>query len=888
MNWARVSAARLIALFHKEQIEDAIDAELRFHLDMRIRENIARGMSPSEAANAAALRFGNFNCIKDACRDVRGGGILEDLLNDLKFAFRIFRKDRAFATMAVLALALSIGANTVIFSVVNRVLVRALPYGEPNQLVAIWSGDSHDPNSRFSVSYPDFEDLRNQSHSFERSGAFYSTTFIVSGLGPNPSRLPGARVTPDVFPMLHVQPLLGRFFTAAENRPGSRVAIISYDLWKRKFDSSAKIIGTPIVLDEQVYRIIGVMRARFQFPIQNEVAQIWTTTGPDFESQTTGEAPTPTLRGTHYMQFLGRLKSTTTAPQAQVELSNLATNLAKKYPNTNSGFDACIVAPLLQDITKRARPVLLALIAAALCVLTIACVNVANLLLARGTKRQREIAIRSALGAGRRRILTQLLTESLLLAAAGCVGGLLIYLGGTICIVSILPSDFPRALEIVPDFNALLFAASITLLSTCLIGIAPALRSTRVDVVPLLHDSSRICTETSVGRRIRGALVITEMMLAFFLLVSAFFLIRDLWHLKRVYPGFESDNLFTASASLPDSPDAASTIPRFYCSVLQRLNNLSGNRAAAITPLPLSGVKFVIEFTLADGGDRTLTPRAQLYVVSPNYFSTMQIPIQFGRDFHDGDQKETQRVAIINDMLAQQYFPNENPIGKTFAATMSTDSVTKRTIVGVVGSVKDDGPAKKSNPEIYLPLSQAAYSEMTLVMRTQLKQKILFSEVQNIVRAISPNASLYNPRLMKQYLDAAVAQPRLSAEIMSTFSIIAIVLTAIGVYGVMAYSVAQREQEIGIRIALGAQKDAILRLAMKQGFQLLALAIALSTVGIFLSGRLFHISFHQDSAANALIVISAVVFLSVVALLASWLPAYRATKIDPLVALGQR
>jgi putative ABC transport system permease protein len=589
---------------------------------------------------------------------------------------------------------------------------------------------------------------------------------------------------------------------------------------------------------------------------------------------------------------IARLKPDVTLEQAKANTATILAALAAQYPDTNKRFDSARIAPLLADLTSEVRPALIVLLAAAGCVLLIACVNVANLLLARATSRQKEMGIRSALGASRTRIFRQLLTESALLALLGGAGGMLLAVWGTEALAALLPQSFPRANEIAPDLRVLAFTASISLFTGVLFGFAPAWRVSRPDVVTTLNESGRGSTETVRGRRLRGILVTVEMVLAFVLLVGAGLLLRSFWQLQKVSPGFDPHRVMTASISLPEGdngPQITTRNAQFYIQLMDRANATPGVRsAAAITPLPLSGADWTTGFDIAGRptakSDRALSA---VRVVTPGYFGTMGIPLRKGRDFTPRDRFESPGVVIVNEALVRQYFPNEEPIGQRITPQISLDvrDPIEREIVGVVGDVKARKLTMENKPELYVPHTQASAGTMTLVARTEMEPQSLLPALRQNVEALNKDVPLYDTRTMEQYMATAVAQPRLNMTLLVVFAGVAIVLTAVGIYGVMAYSVAQRTQEIGIRLALGAQKLDVLRLIVGQGARLVLLAMMLGIAAAFALGRSIASLLYGVAATDFTTLVSVAFLLALIALLACWLPARRASGIDPITAL---
>lgn len=815
------------------------------------------------------------------------------VLKDLRYAARMLLKNPAFSAVAIIALALGIGANTAIFSVVSAVLLRPLPFARPEQIVAVWSADTKKPDSRSSFSFPDFADLRDQNQVFSATALYDSLEMTATDRSSEAAHLHGAMVTSDLFRVLGMSPILGRAFNAGDDKAGARVVILSHELWQRRFGGNQNVLQQTITLNDSPYQIIGVMPPAFRFPVEKEPALYWTSAATLFEAPP--DAPNETSasqRGMHFARVVARLKPDVTASQAEANCKAIMAALAAQYPDTNKRFDSARVIGFLADLTADVRPALIVLLAAAGCVLLIACVNVANLLLARATSREKEMGIRSALGASRSRIFRQLLTESGMLSLVGGAAGLLLAIWGTEALAATLPQNFPRANEIQADFRVLAFTALVSLCTGVLFGFAPAWRVSRPDVVTALNESARGSSETPRGRRLRGILVTAEMVLAFVLLVGAGLLLRSFWQLQKVPLGFDPDHVITASISLPEgdySPQITTRNERFYAELTARGSVLPGVRSlAAIFPLPLSGndmrTGFDIQGRPIVKSDR---PLSAVRVVTPGYFATMRIPLKNGRDFDARDRFESPGVVIVNESLVRQYFPNENPIGKHITPQMSLDArdPIEREIVGVVGDVKARKLTQENMPELYMPHSQASSGTMTIVARTEMQPQSLVPALRQTVQTLNKDVALYQTRTMEQYIAAAVAQPRLNMTLLIVFAAVAIVLTAVGIYGVMAYSVAQRTQEIGIRLALGAQRLDVLRMIVGQGAQLIAIAMIVGTACAFALGKSIASLLYGVAATDLLTLISVACLLALIALLACWLPARRASGVDPITAL---
>ena len=889
----RVVRARLAGVFQKARFESEMDEELRFHLQMRAQEYVARGWSPAEASAEAERQFGNTSIIKDAYRDVGGGGGFESFLQDIRLAARELKREKAFTATAVTALVLGIGANTALFTVLSSVLLRPLPYPQPERLMSVWSHESTRPNEQLPLSYPDFADMRERNQSFEAFGAFLSDNFIVSRPGHAGLHMRGAALSADVLSILRTRPQIGRAFRRSDEEPGARPVLISDRLWREEFAAAADVVGAPLNIDGHEYSVIGVMPAGFRFPVRNDAAEFWTTFSRNWDPFAPGTDPPNAHRDGHWLGVVGRLRDGKTAADAEADLSEIAKSLAAKFPNTNHTIDSCQVRPLLADITRLVRPALLMLIGAAACVLCVACANVANLLLARATTRQKEISLRAALGAGRMRIIRQLLTESLLLGTIAGAIGLVVALLGTRLIVAFLPADFPRATEIVPDVRVLVFTGILALVTSALFGFAPAWRAASSPLAETLNDASRNGTGSASGRALRNAFVIAQMTLAFVLVSAACFLLRSVWQLEHMDPGFDPHQLLTAKMALPDRRDAEGAVQSgaFFADLTTRLRGLGGVSAAtAVAPLPFTSLGMVADFEIV--GRPMLKvhwPRARTAVIALDYFSTMAIPLLRGRDFTEADDRDSTPVAIVNETLARMQFPDGNVLGQKIRPGLSVSgSPPEREIVGVVGDVKSTGLAGEQRAEVYIPHAQCPLIEMALVVRSDRAPEDVLDDIRWVVESMDKTLPIYEPRMMTEFLDDVIAHPRLTSTLVAAFAILALMLNAIGVYGMMSYAAAQRRHEIGVRLAFGAPRSAVLQLLLREGVRIsgwASLAGGLATASILPLVR----KLAPQSAGPNFVIIGGVAFLLVaMALLASWLPAHRAANEDPLRAIGER
>jgi putative ABC transport system permease protein len=809
---------------------------------------------------------------------------MQTFWQDMRYGVRMLFKNPGFTLTAILTLALGIGANTAIFSVVNSVLLRPLPYNEPERLVAVWETDTRKADIRGAYSYPNFFDLRSQNSSFESVSMYYTGSAALTGI-ETPVNLNTVIASADLFSVLRATPQLGRTFTPEEEKAGSNpVVVISHKLWQKQFGGDPNIIDRGIKLNDRLCNIIGVMPAGFQFPIELEAPDVWATSAVD----AAGEEPQTENRGSHFMSVIARLKPGVSIEQAQADVTVIGSQLEKLYPKENT-YKNIKLYPFHEDLVNDYREALWIILGAVGCVLLIACANVANLLLARATVRHKEIAIRAALGASRWQIIRQLLTESSLLALLGGTLGLLLAWWGTEVLVTIIPEDLPRLSEIHLDWWVLGFTFVISLLTGIIFGLAPALQAAKVELTEAMKESAR----SGVSRhrsRLRNTLVIAEVAVAVVLLVGAGLLLQSFRKLQKVNLGFEAKNVLTAEVELPDlrypKPHQAA---QFYKQLLERVQSLPGVvKASAIMPQPLSGNMFrtVVEFKGRDypQGDK---PRTMFRTIALNYLDTMKIGLVEGREFTEQDTEKSQQVALVNEAFVKAYFPDESPIGKLVqpGISMGTGEAPWREIVGVVKDVKHMTPRRDFDPELYVPHTQAAFGSMGLVIRTQGDPQAIARALQSEVSGLDKDIPVYRVKMLEQYLGTSVAQPRFNALLLGMFGVLALILTAIGLYGVMAYSVAQRTQEIGIRMALGAQTRDVVRMVLRQGLMLTAMGLAMGLVGAYFLTQLLTKLLYGIGSTDPLTFAITSVILTGVALAACFVPARRASRTDPMIAL---
>jgi predicted permease len=813
------------------------------------------------------------------------------LLQDLRFGLRTLRKSPAFTAIALLTLALGIGANTAIFSIVNAVMLKPLPFPESDKLVFMTSAISASNNVSlpFSTSYPDFLDWRATVKSFSGMASYHGDSVTLTGLD-QPLHLDGQVVSGDFFSVLGVQPILGRGFARDEEKPGTRVVVLSHALWESAFHGDRGIVGRTITLDKQNYTVVGVMPAGFMFPIASEPPSFWRTFSRDAETSDPKGHPMIAQRGAHFLDVVARLKPGITLETAREELNTVTRNLALQYPDENKKFATAIVTTELEHLVGASRPQLIILLVSVGVVLLIACVNVANLLLVRASKRSREIAVRTALGAKRIRVVRQMLTESVVLALAGAVLAIPLAMWALKLFIHLNATDLSRVQSAGVDGTVLAFTAAITMLTSVIFGLAPALRASSPNLTEFMKEG-RSTTAGSAHQRLRGALVIAETALGLMLLVMAGLLLRSFHRILSVDPGMNPHGVLTLAFDLPEKKYSDQQQVEFYTQLLSRLQSLPGvASAAAVAPLPLSGNDYSISFQIEGRPvPRSEEPSADIKIVTPNYFHTLNIPLLSGRDFTDHDDMKSPGVVIVNQAFAQKYFPNDGPIGKRFMPGASNrGGPQQREIVGIVGNVRNQRLDLQERPAYFVPLAQLNFGSMTVCLRTSVEPHSITSAVRSVVSSIDPDLPLYDIKTMDEYLAATLATPRFQSQLLEVFAGLALLLTAIGLYGVIAYAVAQRTHEIGVRITLGATRANVVQMVLKSGLQFTAIGVATGVVFSLIAAR-FATSFSSllfgIKPTDAATLAAVVVIVVLVSLLACYIPAYRASKVDPMIAL---
>jgi predicted permease len=801
-------------------------------------------------------------------------------LQDLKYAVRMLVKNPAFTAVAVLTLALGIGANTAIFSVVNTVLLRPLPYKNPNSLVMVWGKNVEKGFTIDLVSKPDFVDWRSQSRVFEQMADSDDAMYTLTGVG-EPASIIGYQFSPDLFGVLGVAPQAGRTFLPDENQPGkNHVVVLSHRLWQSRFNADPNLLGKAITLSGEKYTVVGVMPPGFAYPTEDN--ELWTPL--------TVDAKLAGNRSIRFLRVLARLKPGVTMKQAQTEMEQIASTLAREHPETNKGYGVNLV-PLRDMRVGDIQPALLVLFAAVGFVLLIACANVANLLLARAATRQKETAIRSAMGANRFRLLRQFATESMVLALVGGALGLLLASWGVEGLVAMFPRtisnlNIPRVDSIPMDGSVLAFSFLVALLTGLLFGLAPAFSTFRLNINDTLKEAGRGATRTAHARRFRNALVVGEITVALIMLAGAGLMIKSFYHLVTADPGFKPDHLLTLRVFLPDYKYRTDAQKRaFEDQVVEQVKVLPGvHSVGSVTFLPLSGWSghrtFSIEGRPAVPDNER--PSVAWTAASVEYFKTMGIPLIKGRNFTEHDTETAPATVIISEDLAKNYLADAEPIGQQL---LLQGEKTPREIVGVVSEIRQFGVADESKPIVYLPSHQAPEPLICLAIRTTADPLSLAGAARHVIWGVDKDQAISHVMSMDQLVSESVAPQRVSMLLLAIFAGVALMLAAVGIYGVISYSVTQRSHELGVRMALGAEHRDVLKLVVGEGLRLALFGVALGVGGALLLTRFMKSMLYGVQATDPLTFVAVSVLLTAVAVMASYVPARRATKVDPMVAL---
>jgi predicted permease len=882
--WWDVVRLRARSLVRGGPVEAELDRELQFHIEQETLENIEKGMRPEEARAAALRRLGGIAQVQEECRDMRRVQYLEQMGQDLRYAARSLAKAPGFTTVMVLTLALAIGANSAIFSVIEGVLLKPLPYAAPDRLVRLFY---HNPKyARFPFNHFDLRDIRGMSRTLSGLAGYTRSDVQLSGAG-DPIKLSAFRVTAGFFGVLGLHPAAGREFDTKDEIPDGRAAILSDRVWHKQFGAAPDILGRKILLDARPFTVVGVMPPGTEHP-GNEYNPVAYGDTVDLWIPFTFEGSIAN-RGPHYTEAIGRMKPGVTAAQAQSEVTALLDQLGKTY-EASKGWTA-VAVPLQQEIVGGNERLLLVLLGAVGLVLLIACVNAANLLLARATARQREIAVRTALGAGRGRLIRQMLTESLLLALAGGALGALLAVGGVRALVAILPAGFPRAASIALDGGVFAFTLLIAAGAGIVFGLVPAVQAARFDIQRSLREGGRGSTAGGRQTSLRSVLVTGEVALACVLMIGAGLLLRSFLNLLHADPGFRPQHVLTATISLPrENYRDVEPVMRFYNGLLERVQTLNGVQfAGAGSDLPWTGWDDNAGGWMIEGGSESVRDQthARYHVASADYFRALGIPLLRGRYFARSDTPKTPNVLIINRALAERYWPGANPVGSRITFDDHPKDADWITIVGVVGDVKDQPNKAAAEPGFWWPATQMPWSfnRASIVLRATGDPGPLAAQLRSTVRSLDPGLAVADLRLMDEIAGESYSTPRFTVFLVGLFAALALALAASGVYGVIAYTVSQRMPEFGMRMALGAGRGDVLRLVLGQGLRLAAIGTAAGLVGgavlAQVLGSLLYGVKRVDPATFAAVAGVALV----VAALACYVPALRATGADPMQSL---
>jgi putative ABC transport system permease protein len=872
-------ARRLVMLFHREQFDADLKEELRLHHDLREREQINAGAGTEDASYAARRRFGNDLVLREESRDMWGWNWLENMLQDVRYGLRVLGKNPSFTAVAVLTLALGIGANTAIFSVVNAVMLKPLPYPDPDRLAVIWVTEPSGPGDLFPDTSPDFRDWRKQNHVFEGISAVTSAGATLTGSG-EPLQLNGLSVSPNAFQVLGVQPQMGRNFSPDEGPTGhNHVVILSYGLWQSAFGGQKNIVGSKVTMDGEAYDVVGIMPKDMRFPT------VWGR-NPQFWTPITMDAPKwKTDRANHWFWVLARIKKGITLDQAAAEMVTISTRLAQQYPQSNTGVIARVKS-LHEQLTSNVSEVLWVLFAAVGFLLLIACVNVANLLLSRSVGRRREVAVRLAVGAGAGRLVRQLLTESVLLFLLGGVAGLAVGTAALRRLLRAAPTGYiPAVVSIHLDGRVFGFTFLIAFVMGTLAGLIPALQATRVSFSKTLKESgTAVAAPHSLAR---GLLTAGEIALALVMLVGAGLATRSLVRLLGVDLGFDPRQVVTGRVSLPDSRYPKEPEQRaFFQRLIDRVQALPGVvSAGAASELPLDGGSNGAVVVEGQPAPKNMwsSPLVESCTVTPNYFRAMRIPLLRGRDVGEIDTPDVPSVAVINETMARHFWPNQDALGKRFKH--SDPDAKWITVVGVVGDVRELGLAEPPIPEAYYPESQQTYPGLVLAVRSANDPQAQVPAIRKALHEMDKDLPWYEVQALPALVTDSSREKRFVALLLALFAAVALTLASVGIYGVVSYSVSQRTREIGIRMAFGAEVGTVLGMVLREGLRLVMIGVGVGLLGAWALSRYLSSILYAVRGTDSATYILAALLMAAVALVACLVPARRAAKVDPMVAL---
>lgn len=873
--WLRQTFLRLRTIMHRDRVERELEDELQFHIQERTAAEVARGLSAADARRAAVLAMGGIEQRKEECRDTLGVHFIDDLVRDLRYAWRSLRRTPGFSALVVLIMALGIGANTAVFDVVNAVLLRPLAYRDADRITTLGTNELAKGSSEVQqVSIPNFQDWHDQSSSFEAM-AYYRSREAPVMTGETAEYARVAEAGPEFFRVFAVEPHVGRLFSSDEMKTAG-AAMISYSFWQNHFAADRRVVGRTIRVFGIPYPIIGVLPPGFGFPNDSAVWLPARVSADDMK-----------LRVAQNWRAVGRLKPGIPVKQAQVEMGVIAARLSRLYPESNANRAVSVVR-MRDQMVGNVRLTLYLLLCAVGIVLLIACANTATLLLGRATTRAREIALRAALGASRRRILRQLLTESLLLALFAGALGLLIAAAASKGLVALSPADLRQLAEIKIDRTVLAFTAGLSVITTILIGFVPSLCASRIDLNEVLKQAG---SRSASGRglvRMRGALVAAEIALSVVLLAGAGLLTRSLVELQRVPLGFHPEHVIVMRASVP-GPPLAPAATTFFRDLLPKIAGLPGVLAAGATMMPPGSIEssgaYFIDHMPAQLDVRA-APRTVLSVVAPGTFAALGVPLQEGRDFADADDRERPLVAIVNQALARRAFAGRDPIGRNIVCTY--DNFASMRIIGVVGDVRQQGPAIESQPECYMTYKQHGFNgnSLSVVSRTAGDPVTFIRSLRELAHQTSPDVPV-RFTTMEQLVSDGIAAPRFRTVLSTLFAVLAVCLSMTGVYGAIAYGVSQRSNEIGVRMALGANTGSVLRLVLGHGVILAGWGLMVGLAASIASTRLLTAMLFRIKPIDPLTYGAVAVVLGAVTVAASYVPARRASRIDPMTALRE-
>ena len=880
MNWLR-------SLMARRRLDRDLADEIAEHLDEKVEELMAAGLSRRDAEHAARRAFGNVTLTNERGRAVWRWAPVEEFWTDVRYAVRQLRRTPSFAAAAILTLAMGIGANTAIFSVVHAIVLKPLALPEPQRLMAVELLDIRGGPHPASLSYFTFFEFR-RAQVFERLTSFRDTGMTLTGRRV-PIPLAGQIVSSEFFDVLGVQPVLGRGFLPSEEQPGARVAVLSHEVWTAHFASDRGILNRPISINSQPFTIVGVAPPGFSFPIRQPGVQIWTTLALDASSATV--TPMTEQRGARVLDVIGRLRPGMSIEEAHARMDALAAGLAEREPATNKNQPATYVRPELERMLGRVRQPMLVLWGAVGLVLLMACANLANMLLARTADRERELGVRLAIGGSRLRVVRQLLTENLLLALLGGAAGVVLAVAAIGALVPMVVGYVPRAGNVSLNGSVLAFTLALAIATTLLVSIPAGLWVRRIDVNPGRSSTTRGSTDRHEG--MRSVLVVAQVSAGLVLLSGAALLTASFLYLTTRDPGFRPEGLVAFSVSLPGAGYPTERQVDFMGRLLERLRAIPGVTAAtAAMPLPLEGHEMTVSFDIVDRRrPPSERPRSDMAIVAPGYFAAIGTRILAGRDFTEQDDENRPRVLIVNRAFADRFFPNERAIGKLVepGATSNRDAreggSRVREIVGIVGNARQDALGREEDPIYYFPYNQMPWGPPALVIRTTLSGTAIESDIRSVVASLESEAPVHNFRTMARVMASGVAVPRLLSMLMGSFSLIALLLTATGLYGLLSYAVMRRTREIGVRLALGATRGEIVGMVLMRALKLVAVGLPLGAFGAVAVRALLRTVVFAPAASGPGLLIAATVVVVLTATAAAFAPAIRAASIDPVRAL---